>query len=86
MTLEQQKQLEHIISIYKWQYDKAIDSCQFYYDKNISGLKKISESKNICLNSNHEPPSHMVLSPGVYEYVCPGCKEKTIIEISNIIS
>lgn len=38
-----------------------------------SGLKKISDVKRPCTASNHNPPSMIVLSPGVYEYTCPNC-------------
>lgn len=31
-----------------------------------------------CLHPEHNPPSLIVLEPGVYEYQCPGCG-KTIV-------
>jgi len=41
-----------------------------------SGLKKI---KNIipCSDPAHNPPMHMYLEAGVYEYTCPSCGYKT---------
>lgn len=29
-----------------------------------------------CYNSEHEPPSHIVLDPGTWEHTCPGCGKK----------
>jgi len=26
-----------------------------------------------CQHPEHNPPSHMVFEPGVYEHTCPGC-------------
>ncbi len=26
-----------------------------------------------CLHPEHNPPTHMVFQPGVYEHECPGC-------------
>ena len=47
------------------------------------GLKKIEVFKP-CLSSEHQPPSHMVLSPGKYEYTCPACGEKTVFTVPLI--
>lgn len=30
-----------------------------------------------CLNRDHNPPSMMVFTPGVYEHECPECGKKT---------
>ncbi len=35
----------------------------------------------ICRHPSHDPPNMIVLEPGVYEHVCPGCKAKKIINI-----
>jgi len=42
------------------------------------GLKKIRDlpAEKTCRHPEHEPPRHIVLSPGVYEYVCPGCGQR----------
>lgn len=37
------------------------------------GLKKIADIPTPCLHPEHNPPSMIVLSPGVYEHTCPGC-------------
>lgn len=37
------------------------------------GLRKIRDIKPPCRHPQHNPPGYIVLSPGVYEHVCPGC-------------
>lgn len=45
------------------------------------GLKRISDgdedkkwiTSKPCLSPEHNPPSHIVLQPGTYEYTCPSC-------------
>jgi hypothetical protein len=32
-----------------------------------------------CLHPEHNPPGYIVLQPGTYEHVCPGCGAKRII-------
>jgi hypothetical protein len=43
------------------------------------GLRKIKEpsKEEMCLSSAHNPPSHIVYSPGEYEYICPVCGKVT---------
>lgn len=36
-----------------------------------------------CQHPEHDPPGHLVLAPGIYEYECPGCGEKRIIRIEG---
>ena len=36
-------------------------------------IRKIADLPLPCTHPEHRPPMHMVLPPGVYEYVCPGC-------------
>lgn len=38
-------------------------------------LRKIAEIKKACRHPEHNPPSHIVLETGIYEYTCPGCGE-----------
>jgi len=43
------------------------------------GLRKIEGKKWIkkqCMSPEHNPPMHIVLQPGTYEYVCPACGNK----------
>jgi hypothetical protein len=41
-----------------------------------TGLRKIGDSEQVCLSPEHNPPSHIVLEPGTYEYVCPSCGKR----------
>ena len=38
-------------------------------------LKKIADlpAQDVCRHSEHNPPTMIVLPPGVYEHTCPGC-------------
>ena len=36
-------------------------------------------AQEICRNPEHDPPSHMVLAPGVHIWVCPGCGKEQVI-------
>jgi len=44
------------------------------FEIECTGLKKIrgSEDKD-CRSSEHNPPTHIVLDAGEYEYTCPAC-------------
>ena len=37
------------------------------------GLRKTGEARPPCMSPEHNPPSHIVLEPGDYEYTCPSC-------------
>lgn len=41
-------------------------------------LKKIRElgKEETCISPEHNPPKHIVLKPGVYEWECPSCGRK----------
>jgi hypothetical protein len=39
-------------------------------------IKKISDLPKFCNHPEHNPPSMIVLPPGVYEHTCPGCLQK----------
>jgi len=55
------------------------------FSKIKSGLKKIADVPKPCLHPCHNPPSHIVLEPGVYEYTCPGCGKKITFEVPRIM-
>ncbi len=38
-----------------------------------TGLEKIGDIPNSCLSPEHNPPSMIVLEPGLYRYTCPAC-------------
>lgn len=42
-------------------------------------LRKVSDLPGhmYCRNPEHNPPSMIVLPPGVYEHTCPGCGHVT---------
>ena len=46
-------------------------------------LRKLSEQERPCPNREHNPPSMIVLSPGTYEYTCPGCGSKMVFTVSR---
>lgn len=64
----------------KWARSKVSRMLQ---ERANGGLKKIEEFKP-CLSPEHQPPSHIVLSPGKYEYTCPACGEKTVFTVPSI--
>lgn len=39
--------------------------------------KKIADlpARDYCGHPEHNPPSMIVLEPGIYEHECPGCKK-----------
>lgn len=47
-------------------------------------IKKIADVTvpEICLDPDHNAPSMIVLPPGVYEHVCPGCGRKQVFRVS----
>jgi hypothetical protein len=48
-------------------------------NKNMNA-EEIDLTKGICLHPAHTPPEEIFTKPGIYEYECPGCKKKTLIE------
>lgn len=51
-------------------------------------LKKIADLPEFakyepCQHPEHNPPSHVHLKPGVYEYECPGCHRKTTFRVEG---
>ena len=39
-------------------------------------LIKVADVPRPCTHGEHNPPSMIVLPPGVYEHQCPGCGKK----------
>ena len=39
------------------------------------------DAKKRCRHPEHKPPGHIVLQPGTYEYVCPGCGHVTKVHV-----
>ena len=51
-------------------------------------FKKLEETNwntKTCKHPEHNPPSHIVLDPGNYEYTCPACLKTTIITIPILL-
>lgn len=46
-------------------------------------LRKVADLKPPCRHSEHNPPSMILLSPGIYEHVCPGCGQKSTFTVSG---
>lgn len=36
-------------------------------------LRKIADIAPPCRHPEHNPPGNIVLQPGVYQHICPGC-------------
>lgn len=45
---------------------------------------KISEPKPVCNHPEHNPPSHMVFTPGTYKHVCPSCGKEVIFDVPQV--
>jgi hypothetical protein len=45
---------------------------------------RYAEKERSCINSEHNPPMHMVLEPGTYKYTCPSCGKVTTFEVPRI--
>jgi hypothetical protein len=48
-------------------------------------IKKIETwpKPKICRNPEHNPPSHMVLEPGLYSHTCPGCGKVQVFTVQE---
>lgn len=44
-------------------------------------LRKIGDFPRPCLHPEHNPPSMIVLEPGIYEHTCPGCGHRTTFTV-----
>lgn len=48
-------------------------------------LKKVStpeeDRQRMCRWPEHNPPMHIVLSPGTYEHTCDKCGKKTVFTV-----
>ena len=49
------------------------------------GLKKVDDVPMPCVHPEHNPPTHIVLQPGVYEYTCPGCGRVVRFTVNGIV-
>jgi hypothetical protein len=44
--------------------------------------RKIADLPKICRHPEHNPPTHMVYEPGIWEHVCPACKTVQTFTVS----
>lgn len=51
-----------------------------------SSTRKIKDFQDPCLHPEHNPPSHMVYSPGIYEHICPGCGKRMEFTVPIILN
>lgn len=51
-----------------------------------SGLKLVRVAEPPCISYEHDPPMHIVLQPGTYEYTCPACGRIQVFTVPCIIS
>jgi hypothetical protein len=51
----------------------------------MAPLRKLDcpEPRMPCASPEHNPPSHIYLEAGHYEYECPACGQKTEFRVSN---
>ena len=52
--------------------------------KKRGGLRKIKSAEEPCRHPEHNPPMHIHLEPGVYEYVCPACGRTVIFSVPPV--
>lgn len=49
-----------------------------------SGLRKVADIPRTCTSPAHDPPTMIVLQPGVYEYTCPACGETFTFTVARV--
>jgi hypothetical protein len=45
-------------------------------------IEDVSEDE-ICRNPEHNPPMHISLKPGTYEWTCPACGKSTKVKVNS---
>lgn len=65
----------------------------FFKDDDFSGTRKIAEPPRPCLDPlkpcldpQHDPASHCVFEPGLYEHICPSCGRRMTFSVPLILS
>jgi hypothetical protein len=49
-----------------------------------NSLRKIKNAEKPCFHPEHNPPMHIYLEAGTYEYICPSCGKVTIFTVPLI--
>jgi hypothetical protein len=54
-------------------------------DEPQSGTRKISDlpPNETCMHPEHNPPTHMVYTDGIWRHVCPGCGYTQTFTVRN---
>lgn len=61
------------------------DVCELCSEREKSmTLTLVGHNPPPCSNPNHDLPRHILLAPGTYEHVCPGCGVKQNIVIPEV--
>lgn len=47
-------------------------------------LRKLADEPMPCAHPEHEPPKHIMLSPGTYEHTCPSCLARVIFQVRGV--
>lgn len=47
--------------------------------------RKISDLPEMCRHPEHNPPTHMVYEPGVWEHICPSCGNRIVFTVSSVV-
>lgn len=68
----------------KWTKEMDIRENLTYKGK---GFRKVKTTvyKKPCLHPEHNPPAHIVLSPGTWEWSCPSCGQTIRFEVPEIL-
>lgn len=54
-------------------------------EKTSGGLCKIAGAPpEPCMSPEHNPPMHIVLEAGTYEYTCPVCGHKQVFTVQRM--
>lgn len=47
-------------------------------------IEDIEDLKQECNSSEHNPPTHIYLQPGLWEWSCPNCQKTKIVRVPKI--
>lgn len=67
-------------------WDKSVREWDASVVAAASGLRKVADIPRVCTSSAHDPPTMIVLPPGVYEYTCPACGETCTFTVARVTS
>lgn len=47
-------------------------------------IKEDAEEEIVCTSPYHNPPLHVMLAPGRYQYECPVCWKRTEVTVPGV--